>query len=357
MALSDDAKRIEEQRGLARYSRQMLLAQIGEQGQRKISKARVILVGCGALGTVLADTLVRAGVGSLRIIDRDIVELSNLQRQVLFDEQDARLGTPKAVAAAQRLAGINSLVQVEPVVADVHAGNIESLLEGASVILDGTDNFETRFLINDVAVKHRIAWVYGACVAADGMVMTIVPHHTPCLRCVWERPPPPGISPTCDTVGVFASIVHIVAGLQAMEAIKIITSQLDAVAPGLMQIDAWRGQFSRFDMQGARERGECPCCGRGVFEYLDAGPRQPAASLCGRDAVQVHAAPGTSLDFESLAAKVGPVAKSPPTFNRYLLRFEVDHVQVTVFRDGRAIIKGTCEPDEARSIYARYIGA
>jgi adenylyltransferase/sulfurtransferase len=357
MALSDDAKKIEEAGAVARYSRQVLLAQLGEHGQQKFSTARVVLIGCGALGTVLADTLVRAGVGFLRIIDRDFVELGNLQRQVLFDEQDAHSGTPKAVAAAQRLAKINSLVEVEPVVADIHAGNVESFITGASVILDGTDNFETRFLINDAAVKHNIPWVYGACVAADGMVMTIVPHQTPCLRCVWERPPPPGISPTCDTVGVFASVVHIVASLQAMEAIKLITGQAGAITPGLLQIDAWRGQFSRFDMQGAHERGDCPCCGKGNYEYLDSGLREPAASLCGRDAVQVHPQTGLTLDFEALAAKIAPVAKSPPTHNRYLLRFEVDRVQVTVFRDGRAIIKGTCEPEEARSIYARYIGA
>lgn len=341
----------------ARYSRQMLFAEIGREGQKRLSESRVLLVGCGALGTVLADTLVRAGVGFLRIVDRDYVELNNLQRQVLFTEQDVTDGSPKAVAAAERLSKINSTVKVEPVVADAHSGNIESFTSGMHLLLDGTDNFETRFLINDVAVKQAIPWVYGACVGAIGMVMPILPGVTPCLRCVWGEPPPPGISPTCDTAGVLAPVVHIVASLQAVEAMKILTGKTHLVSRKLVQIDVWAGKFDAFDMTGAREGGDCPCCKGGRYDFLASGVAGRTASLCGRDAVQIAAAGGAEIDFEQIARRLAAVAKSPPNFNRYLLRFKVDDFEITLFRDGRAIIKGTSDIDEGRTIYARYIGS
>ena len=342
--------------GLARYSRQILFEHIGEAGQRKLQSSRVTLIGCGALGTVLADTLVRAGVGFLRIVDRDVVELNNLQRQVLFAEEEAVEGTPKAVAAAARLARINSEVSVEPIVADADPANIESFANEAHLLLDGTDNLETRFLMNDVAVKHRIPWVYGACLGADGMVMPVVPGLTPCLRCIWDRPPSPGVALTCDTAGIVAPIVHIVASLQVVEALKILTDQIEALNRNLVQIYAWTGQFGRFDLQSAYDAGDCPCCKGGQYDYLAGVRAARTTTLCGRQAVQISAPPGASVDFEAIAAKVAPVAKSAPQFNRYLLRFEVDAYQVTLFRDGRAIIAGTTEPMEARSVYARYVG-
>ena len=342
---------------MARYSRQILFPPFGEASQRRLMASRVTLIGCGALGTVLADTLVRAGIGFLRIVDRDYVELNNVQRQVLFTEEDAAEAAPKAVAAASRLACINSTVTIEPVIADACAGNIESLADGAGLLLDGTDNFETRFLINDVAVKRGIPWVYGACVGSEGMVMPILPRVTPCLRCIWDQPQPPGMSPTCDTAGVLAPIVHIVASLQAVEAMKILAGQLDAVSRRLVQINAWTGQFDEFDMQNALETGDCPCCKRGRYEYLSGAQTGRTASLCGRNAVQIAGRPDTSVDFAQIAAKIGPAAKSGVQFNRYLLRFEADGCLITLFADGRAIIKGTSESEHARTIYARYIGA
>jgi molybdopterin/thiamine biosynthesis adenylyltransferase len=341
---------------LTRYSRQILCEHIGEAGQRKLCASRVTLIGCGALGSVLADTLVRAGIGFLRIVDRDVVELNNLQRQVLFSEKDALGGVPKAVAAATRLAQINSDVEIEPIVADANPDNIESFVHSAHLLLDGTDNLETRFLINDVAVKHRIPWVYGACIGADGLVLPVVPGLTPCLRCIWDQPPPPGVALTCDTVGVLAPIIHMVASLQIIEALKILTGQLDALQRKLVQMNAWTGQFSQFDLQSARDSGECPCCKAGRYEFLAAGHTGRTAVLCGQRAVQINAAPGARVDFQAIAARVASVAKSVPQFNRYLLRFEVDSYQITLFSDGRAIIAGTTEPNEARSVYARYIG-
>jgi adenylyltransferase/sulfurtransferase len=342
---------------LARYSRQMLYSNMGGAAQRKLLSSRVTLIGCGGLGTVLADTLVRAGVGFLRVVDRDYVELNNLQRQVLFGEAEAHEGLPKAMAAARSLARINSAVAVEPVVADVHAGNVESFASGADLLLDGTDNFEARFLINDVAVKHRIPWVYGACVGADGMVMPVVPGQTPCLRCVWEQPPPVGASLTCDTVGILASVVHVVASLQAVEALKILTGQIEALNRRLVQVNLWTGQFTQFDLQAAFDSRECPCCHGGRYDFLAAPQPGGATLLCGRRTVQISPPGEMEVDLDEIAARVARVAKSSPQINRYLLRFEVDNCQVTVFRDGRAIVKGTADLGEARSIYARYIGS
>jgi len=340
-----------------RYSRQILYKHIGEVGQEKLAAARVVLIGCGALGTVLANTLVRGGVGFLRIVDRDFVELNNLQRQVLFDERDAADGTPKAVAAADRLARINTDVTVEPVVADVNAGNIESLVDSVHLILDGTDNFEARYLVNDVAVKLGLPWVYGACVGAEGMVMPILPGDTPCLRCVFPEAPPPGVGPTCDTAGVLASIVQIVASLQVIEAVKILTGRLDALNRDLVQIDAWAGEFNGFDMQRAFEAGDCRCCGQKIFDYLDGERADRTVTLCGRDAVQVRPSSDSKIDLDAVRARVALAAKSPPRLNRYLLRFEVERYEISLFEDGRAIIKGAADPAEGRSVYAKYIGS
>ncbi|HWL95297.1 MAG TPA: ThiF family adenylyltransferase [Phycisphaerae bacterium] len=340
----------------SRYSRQILYEHFGPAAQEKLRAARVTLIGCGALGTVLANTLARAGVGLLRIVDRDFVELNNLQRQVLFDEQDVRDGTPKAVAAAAALAKINSEIAIEPVVADAHPGNIEVFADGANVILDGTDNFETRYLINDTAVKHAIPWVYGACVSAEGMVMPILPGETPCLRCIFDEPPPAGASPTCDTVGVLAPIVQVVASLQAMEAMKILIGRKDALNRKLLQINVWTGAFTAFDMQPALDGGECDCCKERNFIYLKGSATGRTVSLCGRDAVQVRPASDIRIVLEDVLARVAPAARSAPRLNRYLLRFEVDDYEITLFRGGRAIIKGVSSAEEGKTIYARYIG-
>lgn len=341
---------------MSRYSRQIIYEHIGRAGQERLGAGKVTLIGCGALGTVIANTLARAGVGFLRIVDRDFVELNNLQRQVLFDEADVAAGVPKAVAAANKLATVNSEITVEPVIADADAGNIEQLCDGANVILDGTDNFETRYLINDVAVKQSTPWVYGACVSAEGMVMPVIPGQTPCLRCIFDEPPPPGTSPTCDTAGVLSPIVNLVASLQSMEAIKILLGRTDALNRKLVQLNAWTGEVSAFDMQGARDSGDCVCCKQRRFDYLSAGRTGRTVSLCGRDAVQVRPASDIQIVLNDVAARVAAVAKSEPKLNRYLLRFEVDRYDITLFRDGRAIIKGASDTDEGRSVYSKYIG-
>lgn len=339
---------------LARYARQSLFEPFGERGTRALTLARATLIGCGALGSVLADTLVRAGLGALRIVDRDFLELNNLQRQVLFDEHDLAENLPKAVAAARKLRRINSAVEIEPVVADANPSNIEEFCRDADLLLDGTDNFETRFLINDVAVQYGIPWVYGACVAAEGIVLPILPRRTPCLRCIWEDAPPPGMSPTCDTAGVLAPVVHLVASLQALEAMKILAGQLDAVNRQLVLIDAWTGRFRQVDMQSAFDAGDCPCCKHNRYEFLRGERGSASATLCGRNAVQVLPAAAGRVDFRELAARLKSGTR--PVFNAYLLRFAVDAYSVTVFSDGRAIIQGTSDPAVARTIYARYIG-
>lgn len=259
--------------GPDRYSRQILFDRIGEAGQRRLGEARVTLIGCGGLGSVLANTLVRAGVGFLRIVDRDFIELDNLQRQVLFDEQDVAADLPKAEAAARKLRVINSTVAVEPVVADFNPANAEALCRDTQLILDGTDNLETRFLINDVAVKLERPWVYGACIAAEGLVMPIVPHDTPCLRCVWEDAPLPGVLPTSGTVGVLGPVANIVASLQAVEAFKLLLGRRDELSRNLVTIDVWSGRVRRLNVQPAYEDGDCRCCKQGHFDYLAGGLR------------------------------------------------------------------------------------
>ena len=359
---------------LARYTRQMLFAPIGVDGQRRLRQASVTLVGCGALGSVLANTLVRAGVGSLRIIDRDFIETNNLQRQTLFDEHDIAQNLPKAEAAARKLRKINSAVEVEGIVADVNPGNAEGYCRDADLILDGTDNLETRFLVNDVAVKHDIPWVYGACIAAEGLVLPIVPHRTPCLRCIWDEPPPPGMTPTCDTVGVLAAAVNIVASLQVTAAMKIVMG-IDAAAratplpsregPGegqagacLLAIDAWEGRLRSINVQGALDEGDCPCCKHGRYDYLAGGKVAATTALCGRDAVQILPAADTVVNFRAIAERLP--SRSNAKHNEFMLKFKVTVgnalYNITLFNDGRAIIQGTSDPSVARSVLAKYVG-
>ncbi|HYP30197.1 MAG TPA: ThiF family adenylyltransferase [Blastocatellia bacterium] len=338
-----------------RYSRQILFEGIGAAGQAALAASRVVIIGCGALGAVQAETLARAGVGALVLVDRDFVEESNLQRQVMFEERDALDRLPKAEAAASRLRRVNSLIKVEPVVSDVNFENVEEIIAGADLVLDGTDNFETRFLINDACVKNGIPWIYGAAVGSYGLTMTIIPNVTPCLRCVLEDLPEPGSSPTCDTSGVIMPVVSIVASLQAAEAMKVLTNNLDRLHRSLVRLDVWDLQVSRTDLSDYGDRSACPACGKGQFEFLLGAGRQVTTTLCGRNAVQIARSEKTSLDFSALADKLRPLGQV--AFNDFLLRFKVEEYDITVFRDARSIIRGTADPAVARGIYARYIGA
>ena len=337
-----------------RYSRQTLFAGIGAAGQQRLAASTAAIVGCGALGTVLASNLVRAGVGRVRIADRDFIEANNLQRQILFDEDDIARGLPKAVAAAEKLRRINSTVTVEARVQDVTADTVEAFIEGADVVLDGTDNFETRYLINDVCVRAGVPWIYSGVIASYGVTMTVLPGDTACLRCVFPERPLPGTLPTCDTAGVLNGIVGVIAGVAATEALKLLVGS-DALVRGMTWIDLWENTFDRLEVP---RHDACPTCALHQYEYLEATDGDGGTTLCGRNAVQVRAAghgSAVALDLPALAERlsaVGSVAQ-----NAFLLRLRVDAYDITVFPDGRAIIKGTDDPAVARSLYARYIGA
>ncbi len=335
---------------MTRYSRQELFAGIGPQGQQRIRQSRVLVVGCGALGSALAETMVRAGVGSLTVVDRDYVEESNLQRQSLFDQEDAARGLPKAAAAEARLRRINSEVAIRGVVADLGAENVDDLVKGASLVLDGTDNFETRFLVNDVCVREGVPWVYGACVGSYGLALLVRPRISPCLRCILEEMPVPGSGPTCDTVGVVAPIVQVVAGIQGAEALKLLAGRLEFLLPGVVTVDLWRGSFEVMDLHGRAPW--CPACAEGRYDYLT--PAAGSAVLCGRDAVQLRAPQDARLDLTALAARLRAVGEV--TVNEYLLRFRASGSELVVFADGRAIVKGVGDLAQARSLYARYVG-
>src|SRR3954447_16413822 len=339
---------------LERYSRQMRFGGVGEAGQRKLLDSHVTLCGCGALGTVLANVLVRAGVGHLRLVDRDFIETHNLQRQVLFDEHDVSENLPKAEAAARKLGAINSSVHVEPVVTDIDRTNILDLVDDADVILDGTDNFEIRYLINDVAVKLGKPWVYGGSIGSHGQTMTILPGETPCLRCVFPAAPDPGEAGTCETAGVLGPIVSIIASFQAAEAFKLLAGRRDAVNRDLVYVDVWENVNRRIKIAGLKGKVDCPCCGRGKFEWLDGEHGAQTTSLCGRNAVQVSHRIAGKLDFATMARELGVMGKV--SFNKFLLKFDVDDYQFTVFPDGRAIIKGTADADKAKTLYAKYVG-
>ena len=335
-----------------RYSRQILFAPVGAEGQRRIRAARALVVGCGALGSAQVEALARAGLGRLRIVDRDFVEESNLQRQTLFSERDARERLPKAVAAARRVAEINSEVAVEAEVADVNAGNVERLVGGCDVVLDATDNFATRYLVNDACVKHDAAWVYGAAVGSYGVTMTIRPRATPCLRCVFEDVPPAGTAPTCDTAGVIMPVISVVAAVQVSEALKILTGNTDALHGTLMQIDVWQNEWRRIKL--GPPANDCPTCALGRYETLDAEQAELTSVLCGRDAVQIRPARAAEIDLASLAERLR--AAGEVKANEYLIRLRVGAHELTVFRDARAIVRGTADAAEARTLYARYVG-
>jgi len=337
-----------------RYSRQVRFPGIGKDGQAKLLASKVTLVGCGALGTVLANALVRAGVGYLRLIDRDFIETNNLQRQILFDEADVAANLPKAEAAARKLRVINSGVTIEPVVTDVDRTNILDIAADADLILDGSDNFEVRYVINDAAVKLGKPWVYGGCIGSHGQTMTILPGETPCLRCVFEAAPAPGETGTCETAGVLGPIVNVVASLQAAEAFKILCGRRDAINRDLIYIDVWENTYKKIKIASLKGKVECPCCGRRKFEWLDGAHGAQTTSLCGRNAVQVSHRVAGRLDFAAMARDLGVMGKV--SFNKFMLKFDVDDYQFTVFPDGRAIIKGTDDPDRAKTLYAKYVG-
>ena len=333
----------------SRYSRQIRFAPWGLEGQQRIRASSVAVIGCGALGTVEAETLVRAGVGRLRIIDRDFVEWSNLQRQFLFEESDAAEGLPKAIAAARRLARVNSEVAIEPLVADLTPANIDELLEGVGLILDGSDNFEVRFLVNDYAVSAGIPWIYAAAVGSYGLKLAIVPGRTACLRCVYPEPPQ-GSQPTCETEGVLAPVTAAIASLACGDALKIIGCGAESVGTRLTTVDTWSGEI-RQTSPPARDP-ECPCCARRDFVHLT-GQRRAPISLCGRNAVQIHER-FRPVDLADLARRLAPLATVRA--NDFAVRASFDAYELTVFPDGRAIIKGTTDPAVARSLYARYVG-
>jgi adenylyltransferase/sulfurtransferase len=329
----------------------MLFRPFGREGQERLRASGAVLVGCGAIGAAAANLLVRAGIGSLRILDRDFVEASNLQRQSLFNEEDARLALPKAVAAERRLRSINSDVEVEGIVADLTAGNARELLSRFSLILDGTDNFETRFLINDFAVEAGTPWVYAAAVASYGLTMAIVPGQTACLACLLASPSGAGLEETCDTVGVLGPIVNLVASLEVAEAMKLLAGRAADLHGRLLSCDVWTGRFQSVHPE---RHGDCRVCQHHEFSHL-AGEAQPHITLCGRDSVQIHER-GRALDLEALERRLASQL-SGVRQNGFLLRFLVPPYEMTVFPDGRAVLKGTQDPAVARSLYAKYIGA
>jgi len=335
-----------------RYSRQIRFTPIGQEGQKRLASSRVLLIGLGALGTVAADQIVRAGVGFLRVVDRDFIELSNLQRQSLFDEDDIKNNLPKAVAAEAKLRRVNSAVLIEARVDDVNPTNIEDYIGDVDLVLDGLDNFETRFVINDACAKQRKPWIYTAAVGSYGLVMPVIPGATPCLRCLLGNLPAPGTSPTCETAGVVAPITHIIASLQVTEALKFLTGHLDSSDVRLIAYDVWSHRFQRIDV-GTDSMAACPVCSKGSFEYLNGNPLR-TITLCGRNAVQLIPGVKGDLNFKELSKSIS--AFGPVQFNEFLLKCSSPPYEITLFTDGRAIIKGTEEPGVARSVYSKMVG-
>ena len=335
-----------------RYSRQMLFAGMGEEGQRKLLASRAVIVGCGAIGASAAQLLARAGVGRLRVVDRDFVEPSNLQRQALFDEKDAREALPKAAAAQTKLRQLNSEIEIDGIVSDLTPGNIRQLLQDFDVILDGTDNFETRFLLNDFAVQAEKPWIYAAAVGSYGLICAIRPGTTACLACLLEIPDAGSmIEETCDTVGVLGPIVNLVASLEVAEALKILSGHSEALHNRLLSCDVWTGRMQSIPVA---RNPNCRACVRHEYSYLE-GQSQPHITMCGRDSVQIHER-GRSLDLGLLERKLSCAGVAVKK-NDFLLKFGIPPYEMTVFLDGRAILKGSTDPSVARSLYARYIGS
>ncbi|RJQ40011.1 MAG: thiazole biosynthesis adenylyltransferase ThiF [Dehalococcoidia bacterium] len=332
-----------------RYSRQTLFPPIGKEGQTKLGHSTVVVAGCGALGGIIATALVRAGIGKIKIIDRDFIEYHNLQRQVLFDEDDIKAGLPKAVAAGRHLRRVNSSVEVEGIVADLNQTNIEALFRDTDLVLDGLDNFETRFLINDACLKHRIPWVYGAAVSSYGMTMNVIPDKPPCFRC-FASSPKPGTTLTCDTAGVISPAPFVIGSLQTAEAMKILVGDPQA-SRELVIVDVWENSFNRVRL---KPRPDCPACD-GRYEFLENESGTRATLLCGQHAMQVRSHRGGDISLEKMATRLRPLGEV--SHNEFMLRFVADGHETVVFPDGRAIIKNIDDEAVARGIYAKYIGA
>ena len=337
-------------RSQERYSRQVLFPGIGEQGQGRLQESRIAIVGCGATGSALLSLLARAGIGTIRVIDRDYVEASNLQRQSLFDEEDARESIPKAIAAARRVAAFNSEIVIEPQVADLTPENAENLLAGAEIILDGTDNFETRYLINDFAVKDSVSWIYAAAVGSYGVTLNVIPGETACMACIFPDSPT-GFVETCETSGILNSAVNLIASVAATEAVKMLVGAEQKLRRTLMSWDVWQNE--RAELDASRPRSECRACGKRDFIHL-AGEGRPHITLCGRNSVQIHER-HRPLDFAEVSRKLQPLGLV--RHNEFVLKFWNEPYEMTLFPDGRAIIKGTADTAIARSLYARYVGS
>lgn len=344
-----------EQKGQARnnrYSRQKVLEGFGEEGQRRLEASKAVIVGVGALGTAISSCLVRAGTGAVRLIDRDFVEMHNLQRQSLFDEKDIADDLPKAEAAARKLRQANSLVEVEAVVTDVTSGNVESLIADADVVLDGTDNLETRMLLNEAALKLKKPWIYGGVVSTRGMQMTFLPGKGPCFRCLLPGLPPPGSVETCETAGVLGPLPQVIGALQATEALKILTGNIAQVCRELRFIDLWNGRMENLRVE--KPETPCPTCDLGITEFLDNLSGSRSEVLCGRKAVQISARGHHKIDFSDVAKRLSRIGAV--SFNEHMLRFSNESCEIVLFPDSRAIVKGTDNPALARSFYSRYVG-
>lgn len=337
-----------------RYARQILFYGIGETGQNTIREKSAAIVGCGALGCTSANLLVRSGLGYLKIIDRDFIEESNLQRQSLFDEEDISKNLPKAIAAQRKLEKINPHVKIKAFVTDLNPSNINNTLRDADVIIDGTDNFETRFLLNDFCVKNCIPWIYGACIGSIGMTMNIIPSKTPCLRCVLEDIPLFGTTETCDTAGIIAPIASMIASIQVAEALKILTGNFDALSKGLLKIDLWRNEIKRMYLDDIKAKSDCITCKQQNYEFLTKDRYSLTTSLCGRNAVQILQREMANIDFTKLAERLNKVGEV--SFNNFILRLKIDKYEMAVFPDGRSIVSGTNDVSVAKGLYAKYIG-
>ena len=339
---------------LERYSRQILFQHISKNRQKILMNSTVAVIGCGALGTVSSSYLVRAGIGQLRIIDRDFIEENNLQRQILFDENDISENLPKAIAAQRKLQKINNKVKVEGIVTDVNYSNIDELTKDVDIIIDGTDNFETRFLINDFCIKNSVPWVYGACIGSRGVVMNIIPSRTPCLRCVFETMPQIGSFPTCDTAGIIGPIAGIIASFQVTEAIKILIKDYASVNKNLLEIDVWETKLRQIDISELKDINNCQTCKLNNYEFLDAEVGIMTTFLCGKNAVQVMSRNTGKIDLRQLEHRLGSI--SDVSCNAFMLKFKVKDHSFTVFADGRAIITGTADSSIAKSLYSKYLG-
>ncbi|MEW6456683.1 MAG: ThiF family adenylyltransferase [Acidobacteriota bacterium] len=341
-----------EKKDLLRYSRQTIHEKIGIEGQKKLKNSFIAIIGCGGLGSNVADHLARAGVGKIKIIDRDFVEIENLQRQVLFDEDDVKNNLPKAIAAAEKIKKINSEVEIEPVVTDFNFTNAENLIKGVDLVIDGLDNFETRFLINEACVKNNIPWIYGTCVSSYGFIMNIIPHKTPCLRCILD-PVSPGQSFTCETVGILGPTASTIASLESVEAIKFLLGNLDALNKNLTFIDIWTDEFEKIDTSRMKKE-DCSVCVQKKFDILEQKKSASISSLCGRNAVQIIPSTDKMVNLVNISKRLENLGKV--FVSEHILIFKINEYEITLFPDGRAIIKGTDNESVAKKIYTQYIG-